>query len=69
MTRLLEECGELHRSSITLRGRASNGKSTANRIHKLAKEVMDVLGCALQIALHNDIADGVEALLETGISD
>ncbi len=65
MTRLLEECGELAQVVNHFEGtgvkRKKYGEPDPN---KLAKEVMDVLGCALQIALHYDIADGVEALLE-----
>lgn len=65
MTRLLEECGELaqmvnHFESTGVKREKYGEPDTA----KLAKEVMDVLGCALYVALHYNVTDGVEALLE-----
>ncbi len=64
MTRLLEECGELaqmvnHFESTGVK-REKYGEPDAA---KLAKEVMDVLGCALQVAVHYDVVDEMEALL------
>jgi len=64
MTRLLEECGELaqmvnHFESTGVKREKYGEPDTA----KLAKEVMDVLGCALQVALHYGVTDDVEALL------
>lgn len=65
MTRLLEECGELaqivnHFEDTGVKREKYGEPDTA----KLAKEVMDVLGCALQVALHYDVTDAVEVLLE-----
>ena len=55
MTRLLEECGELAQQVNHFEGggvkREKYGEPDKN---KLAKEVMDVLRGALQIALHYD---------------
>jgi predicted enzyme related to lactoylglutathione lyase/NTP pyrophosphatase (non-canonical NTP hydrolase) len=64
MTRLLEECGELaqvvnHFEGTGVKREKYGEPDTA----KLAKEVMDVLGCALQVALHYGVTDDVEALL------
>jgi NTP pyrophosphatase (non-canonical NTP hydrolase) len=64
MTRLLEECGELaqmvnHFESTGVKREKYGEPDT----RKLAKEVMDVLGCALQVALHYGVMDEVEALL------
>jgi len=64
MTRLLEECGELaqmvnHFESTGVKREKYGEPDTA----KFAKEVMDVLGCALQVALHYNVTGGVEALL------
>jgi len=64
MTRLLEECGELaqmvnHFESTGVKREKYGEPDTA----KLAKEVMDVLGCVLHVAVHYDVVDEVEALL------
>jgi|GEM_PF-108924 len=64
MTRLLEECGELaqmvnHFESTGVKREKYGEPDTA----KLAKEVMDVLGCALQVAVHYNVTGDVEALL------
>jgi len=65
MTRLLEECGELAQTvnhfEATGVKREKYGEPDTR---KLAKEVMDALGCVLQVALHYGITDEVEALLE-----
>ena len=62
ITRLVEECGELaaqvnHFESQGVK-RQKHGKPDR---HKLAKEVQDVLRCALQIAVYYDIESELEA--------
>lgn len=64
MTRLLEECGELAQVVNHFEGTGvKREKYSEPDTAKLAKEVMDVLGCALQVALHYGITDDVEVLL------
>lgn len=65
MTRLLEECRELVQQVNHFEGggikRQKYGEPDKQ---KMAKEVMDVLGGALQIALYYDIRPELEATLE-----
>ncbi|MCL4263516.1 MAG: hypothetical protein KJ069_09890 [Anaerolineae bacterium] len=64
ITRLAEECGELAAEVNHWEGsgvkRQKHGEPDPA---KLAKEVMDVLRCALQIAMHY----GIQAELETAV--
>lgn len=65
MTRLLEECGELaeqvHHFEDSGVKRAKHGEPDRA---KLAKEVQDVLRCALQVAHYYHIEDELEASVE-----
>jgi predicted enzyme related to lactoylglutathione lyase/NTP pyrophosphatase (non-canonical NTP hydrolase) len=65
MTRLLEECGELaqmvnHFEDTGIKREKYGEPDTT----KLAKEVMNLVGCALQVALHYGVTDELETLLE-----
>lgn len=69
ITRLAEECGELatevqHREGLGLK-RVKHGEPDPA---KTAKEVRDVLQCALEIALHYDLVEDLRASIEDGIS-
>lgn len=65
MTRLLEECGELAQQVNHFEGagvkREKHGEP--DKAH-LAKEVQDVITCALQVALHYQVDDEFSALLK-----
>jgi predicted enzyme related to lactoylglutathione lyase/NTP pyrophosphatase (non-canonical NTP hydrolase) len=64
MTRLLEECGELAQMVNHFEDTGvKQEKYGEPDPGKLAKEVMDVLGGALQVALHYGVVEDVEALL------
>ena len=66
VTRLVEECGELAAEVNHFEGSGiKRQKHGAPDRTKLAKEVMDVLRCALQIATYYDI----EAELEISINN
>lgn len=66
ITRLAEECGELAAQVNHFAGSGvkveKHGEPDRD---KLAKEVMDVLRCALQIAMYYDIKDEVETAVQT----
>lgn len=65
MTRLLEECGELAQQVNHFEGggikRQKYGEPDKT---KMAKEVMDVLRAAVQIALYYDLRSELETTLE-----
>ena len=65
LTRLLEECGELAAQVNQFEGmgvkREKHGEP--DRAH-LAKEIRDVMVCALQIALHYQVEAELEAIIE-----
>lgn len=65
MTRLLEECGELAQqvNHFENMGIKQQKHGQPNKAH-LAKEIQDILRCALQLATHYQI----EAELETSIN-
>jgi NTP pyrophosphatase (non-canonical NTP hydrolase) len=66
MTRLLEECGELAQLVNHFEGAGIKGeKYGVPDESKLAKEVMDVLRCGLQVAIYY----GIEQELESKIND
>ena len=65
MTRLLEECGELAEQVHIFEGSGVKGeKHGAPDRDRLAKEVQDVMRCALQIATYYDadaqVTDSIE---------
>lgn len=64
VTRLAEECGELAAEVNHFEGsgmkRQKHGEPDR---HKLAKEVQDVLRCALQIAVYYDIETELETVI------
>ena len=58
MTRLLEECGELaEQVHIFEDSGVKRKKHGAPNKQKLAKEIQDVLRCALQVATHYAVID------------
>jgi len=61
MTRLLEECGELAQMVNHFEGTGIKREKygTPDKA-KLAKEVMDLLRCSLQIAIYYGIEDDLE---------
>ena len=65
MTRLLEECGELAEQVNHFEGtgvkRQKHGEPDKA---KLAKEVLDVLHCTLQIAQHYGVEQELDAAIE-----
>ena len=62
MTRLLEEGGELAQMVNHFEGTGvKNEKYGAPDKTKLAKEVMDLLRCALQVAIHYGIEEELDA--------
>lgn len=64
-TRLLEECGELAKEINHFEGQGVKRQKYGqpDKAH-LAKEVQDVIGAALQIALHYQVMDELEASIE-----
>jgi len=64
-TRLLEECGELAKEINHFEGQGIK-RQKYGRPDKghLAKEVQDVIGAALQIALHYQIMDELDITIE-----
>jgi NTP pyrophosphatase (non-canonical NTP hydrolase) len=65
MTRLLEECGELAQQVNHFEGGGiKRQKYGAPDKTKMAKEVMDVLRAAVQIALYYDLRSELETTLE-----
>jgi NTP pyrophosphatase (non-canonical NTP hydrolase) len=68
VTRLAEECGELarevqHWEGLGLKRQKHGDPDPAHT----AKEVRQVLQCALEIALHYDLVDELAASIERGI--
>jgi NTP pyrophosphatase (non-canonical NTP hydrolase) len=65
MTRLLEESGELAQQVNHFEGAGVKREKYGEPDRKkLAKEVMQVVRCALQVAVYYDIEDKVEKALE-----
>ncbi len=65
MTRLLEECGELAEQVNHFQGNKSKVRKHGEPDKsKLAKEVQDVMRCALQIAQYYQIESELEASIE-----
>jgi NTP pyrophosphatase (non-canonical NTP hydrolase) len=65
MTRLLEECGELAEQVNHFEGRGvKRDKHGEPDKAKLAKEVQDVVRCALQIAMYYGIEKELEESVE-----
>jgi len=66
MTRLLEECGELAKEINHFEGtgikRQKYGEPDANH---LAKEVMDVLRCAVQVAIYYGVEQELDETLRS----
>jgi NTP pyrophosphatase (non-canonical NTP hydrolase) len=66
MTRLLEESGELAQMVNHFEGKGVKREKYGEPDKaKLAKEVMDVLRCALQIAIHYGIEGELEERIKT----
>ena len=65
MTRLLEECGELAEqvNHFEDSGVKREKHGPPDRM-KMAKEVMDIMRCTLQIVQHYDLQSEVEATIE-----
>ena len=69
ITRLAEECGELAREVNHFEGSGVKAeKHGPPDHHALAKEVRDVLLCALQIAAYYDVEAELEAIVDTSIA-
>jgi NTP pyrophosphatase (non-canonical NTP hydrolase) len=65
MTRLLEECGELAEQVNHFEGTGVKRQKLGEPDRaKLAKEVLDVLHCALQIAQHYGVEQELQATIE-----
>jgi NTP pyrophosphatase (non-canonical NTP hydrolase) len=65
MTRLLEECGELAEQVNHFEGTGIKREKLGEPDRaKLAKEVQDVLRCAIQIAQHYGVEHELEASIE-----
>lgn len=68
MTRLLEECGELATEVNHFEGSGvKDDKHGAPDRHKLAKEVRDVLLCALQIAAYYGVDEELEEIVNQSV--
>lgn len=65
ITRLAEECGELAAQVNHFEGSGMKQEKHGQPDRaKLAKEVMDVLRCALQIAMYYGVEDEVETAVQ-----
>ena len=65
MTRLLEEAGELAEQVHIFEGSGAKPKKHSKpNPKKMAKEIQDVIGCALQVAQHYDIMPEVKEAIE-----
>lgn len=61
ITRLVEECGELaEQINHFEKTGIKNEKHGQPDKNKMAKEVQDVMRCALQVALHYDLDDDLQ---------
>ena len=67
MTRLLEECGELAAQVNHFEGSGvKHEKHGSPDKKKMAKEIQDVLRCAIQVALYYNLVDEIREDIQKG---